>query len=216
MLTKRLLPFLILSSLNIMGIIIEIEWLRIATKPLLIPALVFFYVSHNPKPDRGVLIALFFSFLGDLFLLGVGTSFFLLGLGNFLATQIIFTLKMGERIQKKRLDLLKASLPYLIYSFVLLYLLIPSLGELAPAVLVYALAICSFGILSLTYFLQRLQNGSWIACGALLFVLSDSMIALNQFYFQKDFFGPGVMLTYLTAQLFIVLFFKKEALALKK
>ena len=212
----RILPFVVLSVLNLLSVALAIEWLRMLTKPLLIPALLVFYIDKNPKLDRGIIIAMFFSFLGDIFLLGQNTLYFLLGLGNFLAAQIIFTLKMGERILKKRSDLFQAGLPYMAYAFGLLYLLIPVLGELAPAVLVYALVICSFGILSLTYYLQQHQNGSWIATGAFLFILSDSMIALNQFYFKRDFFGPAVMLTYLLAQWMIIQFFKKEALALKK
>jgi uncharacterized membrane protein YhhN len=45
-----------------------------------------------------------------------------------------------------------------------------------------------------------------------LFIVSDSMLALNQFYYENNFFGLGVMLTYLAAQFFITLFFKRESM----
>ena len=70
---------------------------------------------------------------------------------------------------------------------------------------------CCFGILSMTYWIQNIER--YInSGGSILFILSDSMLALNQFYFEKDFFGPWVMVTYIGAQGFIT-FFKNEALA---
>lgn len=208
-----LVPFLVLSVFHLMGLAVEEETLRMLTKPLLIPALSWHYWQQTATPDRGLLIALFFSFLGDVFLLKSTSLFFLLGLGSFLAAQILYTLKMGERILKIRKDLLVAAFPLLGYASVLLYLLLPKLGMLMPAVLIYTFAICCFGILSITYWVQNPKKGQPIVAGSLLFVLSDSMLALNQFYFGSDFFGPGVMTTYLGAQYFIVTFFTRESIA---
>ena len=79
--------------------------------------------------------------------------------------------------------------------------------------MVYSFAISCFGILSMTYWIQNYKKGILILGGSILFILSDSMLALNQFYFEKDFFGPWVMVTYIGAQGFITFFFKNEALA---
>jgi uncharacterized membrane protein YhhN len=46
--------------------------------------------------------------------------------------------------------------------------------------------------------------------GALLFVLSDSSLAINIFYKPQHFLGVMVMLTYFLAQLFIVLGVQKN------
>ncbi|MGC6421951.1 MAG: lysoplasmalogenase [Flavobacteriaceae bacterium] len=211
-----LAPFLLLSSIHLISIITNQESLRILTKPLLLPALFLFYVVQNPKPDRGVLIALLFSFLGDVFLLGEGALFFLIGLGNFLVTQLLYTLKMGERIIKRRGTLIWASIPFLIYAAMLFYWVVPRLKLLAPAVVIYAIVISSFGVMCVTYWMQKRRNRFLILTGALLFIVSDSMIALNQFYFDFNFFGPWVMGTYLLAQYCITSFFKQEALVLNK
>ncbi|MGB0376648.1 MAG: lysoplasmalogenase family protein [Flavobacteriaceae bacterium] len=40
-----------------------------------------------------------------------------------------------------------------------------------------------------------------------LFVLSDTMIAFNSFYFDSEFFGGWVMATYLSAQALIISYF---------
>ena len=184
------------------------------TKPMLIPVLMYYYVHQNPKPDRGILIALFFSFLGDVFLLGEGSLYFLLGLASFLATQILYVIKTGERVVRTRKNMILAGLPYGIYGLLLLILLYPTLGNLMPAVVLYAAVICAFGVFSLIYWHQKLPKRNWIAIGAFLFIVSDSMLAVNEFYFQSNFFGPGVMVTYLAAQGCITFFFKQDALVL--
>ena len=205
--------FFSISFVHIISISIGEEILGAITKSLIIPSLLFFYILGNHNLDRGILIALFLSFLGDLFLIGDTTLFFLLGLGSFLLTQILYTLKMGERIIKIRKHLILSGFPFIIYGSTLLYFLYPHLGKLTPAVMVYSFAISCFGILSMTYWIQNYKKGILILGGSILFILSDSMLALNQFYFEKDFFGPWVMVTYIGAQGFITFFFKNEALA---
>ena len=210
---RYFLFFLIVGLLHLIGMITEGETIVLLTKPLLVPSLFIYYLSKNPHPDRGILIALFFSFLGDVFLINNTTLFFLFGLGCFLFTHIIYTLKMGERILRIRKHLFLSGIPFTIYGATILYFLFPHLEKLTPAVLVYAFAISCFGILSLTYWIQNPQKGKFILGGALLFILSDSMLALNQFYFGSNFFGLWVMLTYLGAQGMITFYFTNEALA---
>ena len=45
-----------------------------------------------------------------------------------------------------------------------------------------------------------------VVIGAILFVLSDSLIAINKFYMTEsnEFIGSGIMLTYVLGQFFIV------------
>ena len=70
------LPFILLSLLHILAIEGGEELLRVATKPFLIPALAWAYYRVTPNFYKLVLLALFFSFLGDVFLLGEGSLFF--------------------------------------------------------------------------------------------------------------------------------------------
>ena len=208
------LLFFVVSGIQLAALLFNFEEVRMLTKPMLIPVLMYYYVHQNPKPDRGILIALFFSFLGDVFLLGEGSLYFLLGLASFLATQILYVIKTGERVVRTRKNMILAGLPYGIYGLLLLILLYPTLGNLMPAVVLYAAVICAFGVFSLIYWHQKLPKRNWIAIGAFLFIVSDSMLAVNEFYFQSNFFGPGVMVTYLAAQGCITFFFKQDALVL--
>src|SRR6218665_1744899 len=90
--------FFTLSLINIISGIIENEWLGYLTKPLLMITLGFFYFQHTratlTKRDQLVLVALFFSCLGDTFLMFQKQNplFFLLGLGSFLLAQVCYVI----------------------------------------------------------------------------------------------------------------------------
>lgn len=47
--------------------------------------------------------------------------------------------------------------------------------------------------------------GKWVITGALLFVASDSLLAINKFYQPFNSAGLAIMATYGLAQLFIVI-----------
>jgi len=55
-----------------------------------------------------------------------------------------------------------------------------------------------------TMFSKNKRAGIWMMVGAILFVVSDSLLALNKFYVAINYAGIIVMLTYGLAQLFIV------------
>ncbi|MBL4905783.1 MAG: lysoplasmalogenase, partial [Flavobacteriaceae bacterium] len=43
----------------------------------------------------------------------------------------------------------------------------------------------------------------WMFFGALVFITSDSILAVNKFYFSNEIFGILVMVTYIVAQYLI-------------
>ncbi len=53
-------------------------------------------------------------------------------------------------------------------------------------------------------FIKNISAGKWMMVGALLFVISDSTLAINKFYKPFEMAGVLIMLTYGLAQLFIV------------
>ena len=96
---------------------------------------------------------------------------------------------------------------YGVYACGLLSFLWPVLEELKVPVCIYALALCGHGVLSLSLALAQGQRSWYLALGVFLFILSDSMIALNSFYFNADYFREWVMATYLSAQALIISYF---------
>jgi uncharacterized membrane protein YhhN len=54
------------------------------------------------------------------------------------------------------------------------------------------------------FFIKNISAGKWMMVGALLFVISDSTLAINKFYKPFEMAGVIIMLTYGAAQFFIV------------
>lgn len=184
------------------------EW---ATKPLLIPLLGLHFVSgvtgFATRPSLYILVALFFSWLGDVLLIfqSAYPVFFLFGLSAFLLAHIGYILFFYFLRNQEGLKLR----PYLLvavaaYYAILISLLSPYLGEMRWPVRVYGLVISAMLMLAAHgWFLSDKKAGSYLCNGAMLFVLSDSLLAVNKFYHPFPGAGLAVMATYGLAQLLI-------------
>jgi uncharacterized membrane protein YhhN len=93
----------------------------------------------------------------------------------------------------------------MIYYAALLLLLFPHLGSMKIPVIVYGIVISLMFMLAMhMLFIKNKSAGRWMMSGALLFVLSDSLLAINKFYQPFELAGAVVILTYGLAQLFII------------
>ena len=72
-----------------MGQVLQIDLLAHGSKTLIIPSLMG-YVWNGYSPSRLYLMALLFSWLGDLFLIPSGTAFFITGIAAFWVTQLLY------------------------------------------------------------------------------------------------------------------------------
>jgi uncharacterized membrane protein YhhN len=130
----------------------------------------------------------------------------MLGLSAFLVAHIFYIFFFSKL--HKREDILVRPLllgAVLLYYVLLIGLLFPHLGEMKIPVILYGLVIsCMLFYAMHMVFLQDAGAGRWIITGAILFIISDSILAINKFY--QPFTGAGllVMLTYGMAQLFII------------
>jgi uncharacterized membrane protein YhhN len=181
-------------------------------KPLLVPVLIGYFISQTNKITnrlkKWILPALFFSWAGDVLLMfePKDTIFFLLGLSSFLLAHIFYILffhfaRLREKVKGNPLLLIVV----VIYYAALITLLSPYLGDMTIPVLVYGIVISFMFMLAMhMLFIRNKSAGKWMMFGALLFVISDSVLAINKFY--QSFGGAGIliMLTYGLAQLFIV------------
>ncbi len=204
--------FWMIAAADIIGIAANIPLLHYAAKPLLIPALIILLaaVTAAVPGKKRMLVALFFSWLGDVLLMfePKHTLFFIFGLVCFLITHILYIIYFLS-IKSKKISLLK-KYPLLIvliiaYGLGLVWLLFPHLGDLKLPVMVYAAVICSMMLCSVHIFLKVNQKAAvFYLTGAATFVLSDSILAINKFYQPFAYAGAFIMLTYCTAQYFIV------------
>jgi uncharacterized membrane protein YhhN len=207
-----LILFLALLAVNIVAVNLKNEDLRLISKPLLVPVLSIFFITSTKSFPGGlknwIVLALFFSWAGDVFLLFESKDplFFLLGLSSFLLAHIFYivffhNIRRREYIYGNALLLLVAVL----YYASLMDILGPHLGTMKLPVTVYGVVISFMVMLALhTLFGKNKNAGVWMAIGAILFVLSDSILAFNKYYSPIAFADIFIMLTYGLAQLFIV------------
>lgn len=154
--------------------------------------------------------ALVLSSLGD-FLLGVrrlgsldGESLFLLGLGSFLLAHLIYIALFRKY---RALVWWKPSparvwgvLAILIALGSMLGILRQSLGSMLIPVVVYSLFLCGMGISAMLTDLANPLAGF----GALLFIASDAMIAINKFRSPFPGHEQLIWITYYSAQVLIL------------
>ncbi|MEO7394826.1 MAG: lysoplasmalogenase [Chitinophagaceae bacterium] len=207
-----LLVFIIVLIAHVTGIQLNNELLQSISKPLIIPALLgyfFFYATVTVSNlKKWILLALFFSWGGDILLMlqNKDQIFFLLGLSSFLAAHIFYIVffhyvRVRENVKSNPWLLVFV----VVYYAILISWLSPHLGEMKLPVRIYGVVISVMFMLAMhMLFIKNKMQGKWMMAGALFFVISDSVLAINKFY--QPFKGAGVliMLTYGLAQLFIV------------
>ena len=209
--------FFTVSILDIVGLAFNNSLLRTIFKPLIVLSLMALYYFSSNKKNNWYLVALLFSFFGDVLLMDKN-NLFLFGIATFLVTQIIYIYIILKQLKKPSFfhKYLYAFL-FVNYVVYLLSLLKPNLGELFYPVLVYGIAISVFGLVAtLNYATKRTTAALFLMLGAILFVASDSMIALHKFQEPKSFYPIAIMITYVLAQYLIYQFIIKEEITLKE
>jgi uncharacterized membrane protein YhhN len=196
---------------NITGIQLQNEMIGYISKPLLMIVLIAYFISQTRTIPSGlhpwVLAALFFSWVGDILLMFQPKNelFFILGLSAFLLAHIFYIIffhkiRLQEGIRSNAWFLLIV----VVYYAILISILGPYLGKMKLPVRVYGIVISFMFMLAMhMLYVKNKKPGRWMMGGALLFVISDSLLAINKFYQPVPFAGISIILTYGLAQLFI-------------
>jgi uncharacterized membrane protein YhhN len=213
-----LIAYFVMMALNIAALALSNSTLHFVTKPLLMPLLaVVFYqyirFSFNSLHKK-IFIALFFSWLGDVFLMFVFKHelFFLAGLGSFLVAHIIYILVFRDVQQKEAKAILPQKWWVILPLITYFVLLVSSFFSLVPMdmkapVAVYSFTIAVMAVMAINrYGRVNDKSFSMVLAGALLFMFSDSIIAINKFLFQEQmpYAGIAIMLLYCVGQFYIV------------
>ncbi len=211
--------FLFVLIADIMLIMTHAEQFRIYTKPLLIPMLFLSMILATNKKTHVhskiyLTLALFFCLLGDVLLLFEKEDilFFQYGLAAFLLGHIfyiIFFVRIKPFAKNNALLTFFCGIGILAYVIFILVLLWRNLAKegLELPVALYAFTI-GFLLLSTINLLtnRRLRRIAWsyFIPGALFFVLSDTILALNKFYSEISHANVLIMFTYALAQFLLV------------
>lgn len=180
--------------------------LYLAAKPFLMITLLLYFVSASkgyPEWRNMVMLALVFSWGGDVLL--IWNDLFLVGLGSFLIAHIFYIIAYQKTGAAQgtltRIDVAKLG----IIGAVMIGILLPHLGSLLIPVVVYTMVLLLMGLWAHK---RRGATSSLsfrlVSSGALLFVFSDAVIAINRFVVELHAERILVMSTYIVAQYLIV------------
>jgi uncharacterized membrane protein YhhN len=212
---KTSLIFFVLVSLGeLVSSLIELPILHTICKPLLVIALMAYYVvvtrGLNQSLSKVVMLALLFSWGGDVLLMA-NERFFIPGLVSFLVAHVFYILAFRQfrteddthalhGLQKARF-----AFPIILYGSGLVVILYPHLGDLYAPVLIYALVL-TLMVLHALFRYQRTTSASFalVFGGAILFMISDSLLAVNKFIEPLPWAGFWIMSTYISAQFLII------------
>ncbi len=215
--TFLLALYFLVGFLELISIVGDYSFLHHFTKPLLMPVLAGFYLmsikNSNTAISWFVLISLFFSWLGDVFLMYQSHDqlYFMLGLGAFLIAHILYIvcyIRMTndtEIDKEKRPRLARYDFFLVLIWLTLISVLFPVLGEMKIPVTLYSMTITGMALTALHRYQKTTTQSFWMVVGgALIFMLSDSMIAINKFLEPITYAGVWIMITYIIAQYLIV------------
>lgn len=188
-------------------------WTGIAVKSLIIPLLIWLYLRFAEgnwnRFHSLIIMALIFSWMGDILLqlTQFQESLFLVGLASFLITQLIYMVGFlfftpgRNMLFFKKIYLI---VPVVLYGWGILSLLADGLGEMKLPVTVYTVVILSM-LLAAINREKKVNRQSYLLvfAGAILFVISDSMIAIHRFTQPFELARIAIMSSYITAQYLI-------------
>jgi uncharacterized membrane protein YhhN len=203
--------YVILAIVEIMAQLYGNTLLIYLTKPALVLSLAVLYLVKTRGEKSALktlfLTALFFAVCGDIFLMIKGKDLFIAGLASFLVMQWLYTIVF--RKQTTAINLRKqyvTLLPFLLYAIIFFLFINPQDPVLRIAIGVYAISIA---VMVWSAFVRK-NNASrrsytMVFVGAILFLLSDSLIAIGRFVNHIPMQALWVMSTYALAQLLITL-----------
>ncbi len=203
--------YMLIAFLVLLAAITGSRWLHLPAKPLIMISLLGWAVlsadTRSLRRKPLLLAGLVFAWIGDVFLMFDG--FFLHGLAAFLVMQVLYIFVFSGEIRKP-LPLFPTLLKALLLITALGIILMTVVPHLSDAVLRIAVPVYAFTITVMTFaaFLRNSGVSSlsfrMVTVGAVFFMISDTLIALNAFVGPVVHHHFWIMSTYMIAQFSIV------------
>jgi uncharacterized membrane protein YhhN len=183
-------------------------------KPMLMVTLLFYYYIAS-KENRSLLLvgALVAAGVGDVLLMLAESDerFFIPGLGAFLFTHVLMILTFRQHRSEhaenplRGVQSIRMAFPVVLAGTGLIIMLYPTLGTLQLPVTLYSIVLMMMVLSALyRYGYTMFKSMMLTFAGALLFMMSDSILAVDKFLFPIDHAARWTMLTYIAGQFFIV------------
>jgi uncharacterized membrane protein YhhN len=167
-----------------------------------IPAIslaVLAFIAVSSSKGKLLFISLLFCAAADIALELAGGKYFVAGLGLFLIAQIFFIITFSRdfKFQTSKIPVIVL---FVVYSAMMAFILTPHLKEMTIPVYVYMAAIMLMGIFAS---LRSVKN-DFTLYGAISFIVSDSIIAINKFMMPVPAADYAIMITYYLSLFLIV------------
>lgn len=206
-----LLLFGVIGVIHLFAVTFNLEWPGLLSKPLIMISLMVYYWTGVTNRNTLFLVAMFFCWLGDVLLMFQQQQelFFIFGLVAFLTGHVLYILCYRKlRTEGEGLNgpqRIRFSLPIVLAGTGLVTVLYPHLGDLKIPVMVYALVITLMALQALfRYGHTSKLSFVLVFSGAISFMISDSLLAINKFMQPLPLAALAIMLTYILAQYLIV------------
>jgi uncharacterized membrane protein YhhN len=186
--------FFAIVYLCTLAVDVNFSWL-LKVLPIII-LLIAVVMSSRADNRPTIFLALVFSACGDILL---DFNFFIFGVGAFLLAQLSYAvifLRTWQGVYKRWPN----SIGLIAIMLLMLFLLLPNLGDLQIPVIAYLLAIGLMGVAAI----QSSHTFCWAVLGAIIFIVSDSLIAVDKFVHPVPMASYWIMITYYLAQWMLV------------
>jgi len=197
----------VVSVVYIVTLLFKESIFQFILKGCLVPLVLAVYVSSANTVLLPIVLALIFGWLGDVLLIKMSNLLcFRLGLASFLLGHIFYIVMMIIYSQPLNITVLIISIIAAVCYAIIIYKFVKPTNEMKIPVIAYETILMTMAIFAVQlFFTQGGKFGALVLAGSLCFIASDSMLALLTF--RKKALNVPVMLTYIAAQLLIVLGF---------
>lgn len=202
--------FFCIFFIDLTAIALNREVVSFVAEPLLTISLCIYFLinTKHVAPLFRILMfaALLFSCTGDILLLleDKGEEFFIAGIGSFLLTHLAYIgFFLSIRFNNFPRPDCKWPAIFLTEAALLLFIfaMLPYLGDMSVPVIIYAIFISFTLLTSMHAFRLKEQVSGWFAIGgAVMFVLSDTLTAIDHFYHTVPAGNFFITVTYGLAQ----------------
>ena len=217
---RNALPFLcsglfwLVALINIWALYKQNSLIDLITKPLLIPLLILYYISHK-KRDSAYFLIQFISWVGSLFFIRETPLTTIAGIICFWAAILLYTYVIIQHLDVpfyKNLRKPKRIIPliiYLLYFILIITLLGPNLKGFFSVITAYALAITFLCFTATIYYLEDPKNQFrfYLLIGILLLFLDASIICYQLFNHGNAIIPLSVRIIFILAHYLICLYF---------
>lgn len=215
-----LILFIAASALALLAKIFDIEFLMIATKPMVIPAIFYYYLQTKTRKVSILFsLALWLFFVGDMimvlfpdpeygifYIMGVGMAGYLILLKFAIEDRAVIKFNLFNIIF---LALLLLLLGY--FLFTILNLNIDSIAMNYMMYLIYGIVMISLAIVSAyNYLSENSSNFLYLSCMALCIVVSDLFYCISKFMIQLSIIDNINLFSQFMSYFFMVKYFNSR------